>query len=265
MEVVLYLTTRTSDMTGALQKAMLSFGDKGVVSAVGIAAARDMAERNALRSAVEQVAGTMVVGKVSVNEKEEMHKRLATTAGALVEEYRVVKESKVEMEYRVEILARVDKRKLYDNYRSYFKCLDNPAFCLAATNESLVRHFNQFFIDKGFRIVDNPAIADYFIKLDGRFVDRPTPGNGQSMGTMLGLNISVVAVDGSCTLLSMNERQAKDSAVLSPEQRRDEVSRRIFEKMERRLHQAIQDMVVRMLDEADSGSVPSERAGTKMQ
>lgn len=265
MEVVLYLTTKTSDMAGALQKAMLSFGDKGVVSAVGIAAARDMAERNALRSAVEQVAGTMVVGKVSVNEKEEMHKRLATTAGALVEEYRVVKESKVEMEYRVEILARVDKRKLYDNYRSYFKCLENPAFCLAATDESLVRHFNQFFIDKGFRIVDNPAIADYFIKLDGRFVDRPTPGNGQSMGTMLGLNISVVAVDGSCTLLSMNERQAKDSAVLSPEQRRDEVSRRIFEKMERRLHQAIQDMVVRMLDEADSGSVPSERAGTKMQ
>lgn len=265
MEVVLYLTARMSDMTDALQKAMLSLGDKGVVSAVGIAAARDVAERNALRSAVEQVAGTMVVGKVSVNEKEEMHKRLATTAGALVEEYRVVKESKVEMEYRVEILARVDKRKLYDNYRSYFKCLENPAFCLVATDESLARHFNQFFIDKGFRIVDDPAIADYFVKLDGRFVDRPTPGNGQSMGTMLSLNISVVAVDGSRTLLSVNERQAKDSAVLSPEQRRDEVSRRIFEKVERRLHQAIQDMVVRMLDEEDSGPVPSERAGTKIQ
>ena len=262
MEVAIYVTSKMSDQADALKSAMLKFGDRGVVSAVGIAALRETAEKNALRSAVEQVAGVMVVGKVSVNEKEEMHKRLATTAGALVEEYRVVNETKVETEYRVEVLARVDKRKLYENYRSYFKCLDNPSFCLVATDESLIQHFNQFFIDKGFCLVNDPSTADYLIQLNGRFTDRPTPGNPQSMGTMLNLNISVVSTDGNRTLLSMNERQAKDSAVLTPEQRREETARRIFEKLEQSLHEAIQNMVVRMLDEADADSRPALQSGT---
>ena len=262
MEVVMYLTAKMLDRTPDLVAAQLQWGDKGVVAAVGIDVERTIAEKNALRSAVEQVAGTLVVGKVSVNEREEMHKRLATTAGALVEEYRITKETKVEAEFKVEILARVNKRKLYDSYRSYFKCLDNPTFRIVATDQALIRQFSQFFADKGFSLTNDPSECQYLIKLDGRFRDRPTPGNPQSMGTMLALNIEIVSVDGTKTLLTMNERQAKDSEVLTREQRIEEVSRRIFNKLETRLHQAIQDMVVRMLDEADTQAAPVVDSGT---
>ena len=82
------------------------------------------------------------------------------------------------------------------------------------------------------------------------------------MGTMLALNIQIVSVDGTKTLLTMNERQAKDSEVLSSEQRREETARRIFNKLETRLHKAIQDMVVRMLDEADEQPVGTSSEGT---
>jgi len=109
MEVVVYTTSKMVD----LSDAFIQWGDKGVVRAVGIDTDRAVAEKNALRSAVEQVAGTLVVGKVTVNEQEDMHKRLATTAGALVEEYRVEKETKIELEFRIEVLARVNRRKLY--------------------------------------------------------------------------------------------------------------------------------------------------------
>lgn len=262
MEVVVYTTAKLVDQSDALLNAQLQWGDKGVVMAVGIDTDRAVAEKNALRSAVEQVAGTLVVGKVSVNEKEEMHKRLASTAGALVEEYRVVRETKVDMEFRVEVLARVNKRKLYDSYRSYFKCLDNPVFCIVATDEALIRNFTQFFSDKGFSLVNDPTECQYLIKLDGRFRDRPTPGNDKSMGTMLGLNVTIVSADGKKTLLTMNEKQAKDSEILTAEQRREEVSRRIFNKLEARLHKAIQDMVVRMLDDADSQPEPKIESGT---
>ena len=262
MEVAMYLTAKMQDRTSGLVAAQMQWGDKGVVAAVGIDVERSIAEKNALRSAVEQVAGTLVVGKVSVNEREEMHKRLATTAGALVEEYRITKETKVEAEFRVEILARVNKRKLYDSYRSYFKSLDNPTFCIVATDQSLIRQFSQFFADKGFTLTNDPADCQYLIKLDGRFRDRPTPGNPQSMGTMLALNIEIVSVDGAKTLLTMNERQAKDSEILTKEQRMEEVSRRIFNKLETRLHKAIQDMVVRMLDEADTQAAPVVDSGT---
>ena len=82
------------------------------------------------------------------------------------------------------------------------------------------------------------------------------------MGTMLALNIEIVSVDGTKTLLTMNEKQAKDSEVLTREQRIEEVSRRIFNKLETRLHKAIQDMVVRMLDEADTQAAPVVDSGT---
>jgi len=262
MEVAVYTTAKLIDQSEALLDAQLQWGDKGVVMAVGIDTDRAIAEKNALRSAVEQVAGTLVIGKVSVNEREDLHKRLATTAGALVEEYRVVKETKVEVEFRVEILARVNKRKLYDNYRSYFKCLDNPVFCIVATDESLIRNFTQFFTEKGFVLVNDPSACQYLIKLDGRFKDRPTPGNDNSMGTMLNLNIEIASTDGKRTLLTMNEKQSKDSEILTAEQRREEVSRRIFNKLETRLHKAIQDMVVRMLDETDAPSEKKVDSGT---
>jgi len=262
MEVVVYTTSKLVDQSDALLNAQLQWGDKGVVMAVGIDTDRAVAEKNALRSAVEQVAGTLVAGKVSVNEREDMHKRLATTAGALVEEYRVVKETKVDLEFRLEVLARVNKRRLYDNYRSYFKCLDNPVFCIVATDEALIRNFTRFFADKGFALVNDPSECQYQIKLDGRFRDRPTPGNDKSMGTMLGLNITIVSADGARTLLTMNEKQSKDSEILTAEQRREEVSRRIFNKLETRMHKAIQDMVVRMLDDADSQPEVKMGSGT---
>ena len=255
MEVVGFITAQMADRADDLVKAQLEWGDQGVVAAVGIDADRAFAEKNALRSAVEQVAGTLVVGKVSVNEKEELHKRLATTAGALVEEYRITKETKAEAEFKVEILARVSKKKLYDNYRSYFKSLDDPMFCLVATDPSLIRHFNQFFTDKGLHLTGNQEEAQYFIKLDGRFRDRPTPGNDKSEGTMLDLSISVEAVDSSRTLLTMNEKQSKDSEILNSEQRREEVSRRIFRKLESRLHKALHELVIRMLDDADDKGI----------
>lgn len=262
MYVVVYLATQSTDMTAALSQSMLKLGDQGVVTAVGIDVRRDVAERNALRSAVEQVAGTLVVGKVSVNEKEEMHKRLATTSGALIEEYRVIKEVRTEVDFRVEILARVNKRKLYENYRSYFKCLDNPVFCIRATDPSLVRHFTQFFVDKGFLLSDDPGKAHYVIELEGRFRDRPTPGNPESQGTMLDLSIAVKSTDGQKVLLMMNACQAKDSAVLGVEQRREETARRIFGKLEARLHQAIHDMIVRLLDDVDVEPGKSLQSGT---
>jgi hypothetical protein len=262
MEVAVYLTSKMADHTSTLLEMQKQWGSSGVVKAVGMGMERRVAEMNALRSAVEQVAGTLVVGKVSMNEREELHKRLATSAGALVEEYRVISETKVEMEFRIEIVARVSKRKLYDSYKSYFKTLDNPVFYIEATDRALSRNFTQFFIDKGMQISENRDVAQYVIRLDGKYRDRPTPGNADSMGTMMSLAIEIVSIDGTRVLLKMNEKKAKDSEVLSREQRIEEVSRTIFEKIHKRLHQAIHDMVIKMIDDADITSVETFDSGT---
>ncbi len=247
--VVMYAASKVADANNDFENQQNAMGDKGIVRATGIDTDRRVAEQNALRSAVEQVAGTMVVGKVSVSEQEELHKCLATTAGALVEEYRVVQEVKIGVEYRIEVLAKVSKKKLYDSYRSFFKALDNPRFVVLSTNQALVRSFSQYFIDKGMDVTENPNDADYMIRLNGRFTDRPSPITGKP-GTMLDLSVEVVSCDGGTVLLKMSEKKAKDSDVLTHEQRVESVAHAIFDKIHARLDQEIHKMVVKMLDDA---------------
>ena len=253
MRVVMYLTAKVQDATSELDDMMKKYGDKGVVEAIGIAAEQPTAEKYALRSAVEQVAGTMVVGKVTTNEQDDLHERLSTTAGALVEEYRVKSVATVDSMVHETIVARVNKRKLYDSYKAYFKCLDNPSFYIVATDPSLKAEFAQYFIDKGMDVVEKLGDATYQIMLDGKYTDRPTPGVEGSMGTQIYLEIKVTEIGGKGRILmDITEKQSKDSNVLTAQQRRAEISRRILKKVDERLHQKIHELVIQLLDEADS-------------
>ena len=249
--VIVVATAKAGDASVRLQQAMDGIGEKGVVLAVGVDSSRAIAEKNALRSAVEQVAGTMVAGKVSMTEKEDLHKRLATTAGALVEEYRITKESRTDADFRVEIAARVSKRAVYDSYRSFFKAIDNPTFYVESNEKSLKQAFVQYFVDKGFNLTERQDLAHYVIRLDGKFTERPNPITGKQ-GTMLSLSVSVASTDGKTILLQLTERKSKDSDVLTREQRIEAVSNMIFKKIRNQLDEKIHDMVIRMLDGADS-------------
>ena len=249
--VIVVATAKAGDASIRLQQAMAGAAEKGVVLAVGVDSSRANAEKNALRSAVEQVAGTMVAGKVSMTEKEDLHKRLATTAGALVEEYRITKESRTDADFKVEIAARVSKRAIYDSYRSFFKAIDNPTFYVESNENSLKQAFTQYFIDKGFNLTERQNLAHYVIRLDGKFTERPNPITDKQ-GTMLSLSVSVVSTDGKTILLQLTERKSKDSDVLTREQRIEAVSNMIFKKIKNQLDEKIHDMVIRMLDEADS-------------
>lgn len=250
MEAVVLVTTKAADASGIFAAAQGQMGDKGTVMAVGIDVERATAEKNALRSAVEQVAGTMVAGKVAINEKEEMHKRLAATAGALVEEYRVVKESKVKAEFRVEVVAKVSKKAIYESYKSYFKAIDNPSFVVESNEPALTGAFSQYFVDKGFNLTERTDLAHYVIRLNGNFSERKNPVTGNP-GTMLALSVEIVSVDGKTVLLKMAERKSKDSEVLSRDQRVEAVSKMIFAKIHERLDNAIHQMVIKMLDDTE--------------
>lgn len=250
IEAVVIVTTKSADASGVFAAAQGEMSDKGTVMAVGIDTDRATAEKNALRSAVEQVAGTMVAGKVTINEKEEMHKRLAVTAGALVEEYRVVKETKVEAEFRVEVVAKVSKKAVYESYKSYFKAIDNPTFVIESNEPALTRAFTQYFVDKGFDVAERRDLAHYVIRLDGTFTERKNPVTGYP-GTMLNLSVEIVSTDGKAVLLKMSDRKSKDSEVLTRDQRIEAVSKMIFKKIHERLDDAIHQMVIKMLDDAE--------------
>lgn len=250
IEVVYAVTERATDASHVLAAAQKASGDNDTVRAKGVDSDRQKAEQKAIASAVEQVAGTMVVSKTSVNEADELRARLATTAGALVEEYRILEEHYQEGQHHVIIVAKVSKRKIYESYRSYFKALDNPTFTLQSTDLELEEAFKRYFIEKGVHITDRADEAHYLIKLNGKFAERKNPITGKD-GTMLSVTLEVCSLDGQKTYFHLpSKRYAKDSDVLTQAQRREDVSNRIFRELKTELDTAFHQMVIRMLDDA---------------
>lgn len=252
VEFAVYITAKTQDASQMLKDAVDAMGEKGTVRAVGVDSQWSKAEQKALRSAVEQVIGTLVVGKASVKDGDELKSKLGETSAGLVEEYRIAGDEKLAGDFKVTVLAKVSKKKIYENYSSYFKALSNPVFFIRSTDKELVDSFTQYFINKGVRLTADPEKAHYYIDLDGKFTERANPLTGK-MGTMLSVSVEVrEAGDGSRVLMKLPRKTAaKDSAVLTKEQRQEAVAKTVFSKIKDDLDRAFHDMVARMLDEAE--------------
>ena len=103
-------------------------GDEGTVKAVGEGRTHDVAVQLALRSAVEQVVGTMVVGETKITDNEAVRNKIFSGAEGFVDEYRITAEATVTVGTRIEIVAKVSKKKLLDSYRTYLKAAgESPA------------------------------------------------------------------------------------------------------------------------------------------
>lgn len=72
----IYLTTKAQDKTAELKAAMAAMGDEGTVKAVGEANTHQNAVQMALRAAVEQVVGTMVVGETKITDNEKVKNKI---------------------------------------------------------------------------------------------------------------------------------------------------------------------------------------------
>ena len=72
------------------------------------------------------------------------------------------------------------------------------------------------------------------------------------MGTTLTITLEVCSTDGKTTLFQLpTKRFSKDSEILTQEQRRDEVANRAFRDLKTELDEAVHQMVIRMLDNAE--------------
>ena len=250
MEVVAYTAQRSPQVAEAQRVLAQASELQGAVIATGYGTDRAAAEKRALASAVDQVVGTMIIGKTAVNERMELTAKLSSSAQGLVESYRVVRETHEEQQFCVVVAAKVSKRKVYENYRAYFKHLDNPVFYLRASDADLANAFEQYFLDKGVRLTRNLASAHYIISVDGQYTLRPSPITG-APGVVLSARVEVCSRDGQRVLMSLPpQRAAKDSRVLTLAQMTEEVSQRVFGKLKPALDEAFHKMVVTLLDDA---------------
>ena len=256
MIAVVYLTTKSSDKSSELRAAMTAMGEEGVVKAVGEANNHQNAVQMALRSAVEQVVGTMVVGESKISDNESVRNKIFAGAEGFVDEYRITAEVAVAVGMRVEVIAKVSKKKILDSYRVYLKALGDPVFYLECTStdsagedKQIAARFGQFFRKLGFKISKTPEGADYCINASGSYRRVKNPMDESEVYTPYSMIIKVMSKSGD-ELLSLPNNPRKSAVSLGdPERERELCAEKAFKQMEKPVHEAINAMIARMMAE----------------
>ena len=251
---VVYLTTKSSDKSAELKAAMTAMGDEGTVAAVGEGKGRDAALQLALRSAVEQVVGTMVVGETKVTDNEAVRNKIFSGAEGFVDEYRITAESSVAIGCRIEIVAKVSKKKILDSYRVYLKAPGDPVFyleCMSSDSDSedkqIAARFGQFFRKLGFKISKTPEGADYCINASGDYRRVKNPIDPDQTFTQYSMIIKVLSKAGEELLSLPNNPKKSAVCINNPERERELCAEKAFKQMEKPVHEAINAMVARMM------------------
>lgn len=256
--VVCVTCEKFEDQSAALEKAQAQYGDEGVVVAVGEAASLDLAKQKAIRGAVEQVLGTVVVGYDKMSTKSEFQSKVFSGTDGVVEKYRVLSESEVSVGKRIEIVAKVSKKNLLDNYSNYMKFLGDPAFYIESNSSDLQSHFTQFFTDMGIRISPDPNQASFVIHCVGEYRVVKHPGNGRE-GTQLSLRFKVNEINGKETLIDMkNDPRKSASFVGASDRQRELCSDKAFAQMKDPLHEKIQAMIGKLVGRKMSEAAAQE-------
>lgn len=251
---IVYLTTKGVDKSAELQAAMNALGDEGTVQAVGEGRTHDVAVQLALRSAVEQVVGTMVVGETKISDNEAVRNKIFSGAEGFVDEYRITAEATVAVGTCIEIIARVSKKKILDSYRVYLKALGDPVFYLECTSsdsdgedKQISARFGQFFRNLGFKISKTPEGADYCINASGSYRRVKNPMDENEVFTQYSMIIKVLSKSGE-ELLSLPNNPRKSAVSLGdPEREREICAEKAFKQMEKPVHEAINGMIARMM------------------
>lgn len=256
MVATVFLTTKAIDKSAELKAAMDAMGDEGTVRAVGESNSHQNAIQMALRAAVEQVVGTMVVGETKITDNEKVKSKIFSGAEGFVDTYRPVEEVEISAGWRVTVIAKVSKKKILDSYRVYLKTLGDPVFYLECTSsdsdgedKQIAARFGQFFRKLGFKISKNPEGADYMINASGEYRRVKNPIDEDQTFTQYSMVIRVLSKTGEELLSLPNNPRKSAVCINNPERERELCAAKAFKQMEKPVHEAINDMIARMMAE----------------
>lgn len=247
--VVCLTCEKFEDQSAALEQAQAQYGDEGVVVAVGEASTFDLAKQKAIRGAVEQVLGTVVVGYDKMSTKSEFQSKVFSGTDGVVEKYRILSEADIEIGKRIEIVAKVSKKNLLDNYSNYMKFLGDPAFYIESNSPDLTSHFSEFFTDMGIRIVDSPDAAKYIIYCAGAFREVENALQKGRQGHQLSLRFKIHEIDSTEVLIDMKNDPRKSACFVGsdPDRQKEICADKAFKQMKNPLHEKIQAMVGKLV------------------
>ena len=155
---------------------------------------------------------------------------------------------------RIELVAKVSKKKLLDSYRNYLKALGDPVFCIECASDDsdkedvqVSARFAQFFRELGFKISKTRDGATYLIKARGSYRRVKNPMDESEIFTQFSMSIKVLAHGGEELLSLVNDPRKSAVSLGDPEREREICAEKAFKQMKKPVHEAINAMVARMM------------------
>ena len=250
----IYLTTKAQEKSKELDAQLNALGNDGTVQTVGEAKSHANAVQMALRVAVEQVAGTMVIGETKVANDELMRNKIFSGAEGFVDTYRIIQEVELPSGWRVNVIAKVSKKKILDTYRTYLKAMGDPVFYLQCTSsdsdgedKQIAARFGEFFRKLGFKISKTSDGADFCINASGEYRRVKNPVDEEQVFTQYSMVIKILSKTGEELLSIPNNPRKSSVCINNPEREREICAEKAFKQMEKPVHEAINSMVARMM------------------
>lgn len=250
----IYLTTKAQEKSKELDAQLNALGNDGTVQTVGEAKSHANAVQMALRVAVEQVAGTMVIGETKVANDELMRNKIFSGAEGFVDTYRIIQEVELPSGWRVNVIAKVSKKKILDTYRTYLKAMGDPVFYLQCTSsdsdgedKQIAARFGEFFRKLGFKISKTSDGADFCINASGEYRRVKNPVDEEQVFTQYSMVIKILSKTGEELLSIPNNPRKSSVCINNPDREREICAEKAFKQMEKPVHEAINSMVARMM------------------
>jgi hypothetical protein len=264
---VFILSEYGMEHSASLAEAVRSIGHEAdadgttTVTAVGMAvirnddipAARGQAVQQAQREALEKVIGMVVVGLTQANRESGGHQQFresvfSNTEG-FIEDWEAVEGSDgpIGDHYRIVIQAIVTPNKLYDNYRTHLQSMGDPTFAVQGGEKEVRERLQQFFRDKGFRIVEGKS--DWVIEIASSFRTKPDRKNPARTVTLLDMSFQMRNTATGHIIGPVEGPRRFNSRLTDPTSARREALDKGFAKWKDILHKKINDEIVRMARE----------------
>lgn len=245
-----YVTGKLIDASAQLEKQLRS-APPGTVRACGfgiivngkIAPAKRKAIQSALRNAVEQVMGTMVIGQSQLMDNEKAKSKVISQTAGNIKQYRIVKEGQSGNNYQVIVNAQVDEKHILDNYATLVRSMGNPGFFIKTIDPDLQYALTEFFNDLGFFVASNQKEAYFTVDADCKYLAITDDHYGNGIQVDVGLRLYDTQSNQQL-LIMRNTPRLTSTYSGTLHQIRQSVAKKAFKTMKKQLHEKLNKVVM---------------------
>lgn len=245
-----YVTSRLANAAAELKKQLQQL-PADVVRAIGFAqiaegqfaSAKSRATQAALRNAVEQVMGTMVIGQSQVMDNIRIKSKVISQTAGHIKEYRIVKEGRQDDCYQVILNAHIDQKSLLENYTSIIRSIGNPAIKVQAGNVELESLVMDFLAELGFNVTQQDEAAQFACQVQVTEIPLHTRASGDGLQVKLLLAFSDIAT-GRSLFRILNDPLLTTSYYGTPERIRSKAIEKCFRHLKAPLHEKLNRLML---------------------